>query len=104
MNLFKSEEDRQLWIRLNAEHQIAWEKGLTYFDIATQTRKPTLQARNLRSMEEALEIAQRQCEYDERKGELRHTLEDYLLKSTEELNADSNKNHQKFVEQFKSLK
>lgn len=52
-SLFNSESDRELWIKLNAEQQIEWEKGLTYFDVKTQTHKPTLQALNFRSMEEA---------------------------------------------------
>jgi len=39
MSLFKTDSERELWIKLNAERQIEWEKGLTYFDKETQTYK-----------------------------------------------------------------
>jgi len=77
--LFNSEADRELWIKLNAERQIEWEKNLTYFDSELQTHKPTLQALNPRSMEEALRISRNQCEYDEKEGKLRYSLEELLL-------------------------
>ena len=53
-NFFKTDSERELWIKLNAERQIEWEKGLKYFDKESQTYKPTHQALNHRSMEEAL--------------------------------------------------
>lgn len=86
MGLFNSEADKNLWIKLNAERQIDWEKGLTYFDRATQTHKPTFQALHPRSMEEALRISRNQCEYDESVGKLRFSLEELLTLDIEGLN------------------
>lgn len=83
--LFNSDSDRELWIKLNAERQIEWEKGLVYFDSSTQTYKPTQQALNPRCMEQALVVARNQCEYDEKKGKLRYTIEELLTCSREEL-------------------
>ena len=103
MKFFNSEADRQLWIRLNAEHQIEWEKGLTYFDTKTGEYKPTLQARNPRTMEEALEVAENQLLYDEAQDKLRYTLEDYLLLSNEQLEAKRLKEHQEWCRKFEAL-
>lgn len=83
--LFNSEKDRELWIKLNAERQIEWEKGLTYFDIKTQTHKPTQQALHPRTMEEAIEISKTQLERDEINGKLRYSLEQLLTLNREEL-------------------
>ena len=93
---FNNEAERHLWLRLNAEHQIAWEKGLTYFDQETQTHKPTSQALNPRTIDGALEVAENQSAYDEKNGKLRHTLEDYLTKDTELLNEDTQKRLKEF--------
>lgn len=100
---FNTEADRDLWLKLCAEHQIAWEKGLTYFDKESGTHKPTLQALNHRTMDTALEIARRQLNYDIKTGKLRFTLEDYLLKTGEELEAIRLKRHQEWCKKFESL-
>lgn len=100
---FKTEADRDLWLKLNAEHQIAWEKSLTYFDKATQTHKPTLQALNPRSIESALQVARNQLDYDIGKGVLRYTLEDYLTLSFEELEEKRKLAHKEWIQKFESL-
>lgn len=100
---FKTEADRDLWLKLNAEHQIAWEKSLTYFDKETQTHKPTQQALNHRSMESALKVARNQLDYDVKKGVLRYTLEEYLTLSFEELEKKREQIHQEWIRKFESL-
>lgn len=102
--LFNSDKDRELWIRLNAERQIEWEKNLTYFDKETQTYKPTLQALHPRSMEEAMRISRNQCEYDEKLGKLRFSFEELLLLDREQLEEIQLKKHKKWIEEFKKLK
>jgi len=104
MGLFKTDEDRKLWIRLNAERQIAWEKGLTYFDKTTGKNLPTLQALHPRSMEEALEISENQCKYDEKEGKLRFTFEELLLLDINELNKIQRKDYQEWCKKFGKLK
>lgn len=97
--LFNSESDRNLWIRLNAQRQIEWEKSLTYFDKVSGTNKPTLQALNPRSMEEAMEISNNQLLVDEKEGKLRLSLEELLL-SPDELIVVA---QQKHIEYHKKL-
>ncbi len=80
MSLFNNEKDRDLWIQLNAQHQIESDKLCR-----TPDGRPTLQALHPRSMEEAIKVAKRQLEYDEEHGKLRFTLEQYLTLSTQEL-------------------
>jgi len=88
MKFFKSNEDRELWIKLNAQHQIEWEKSLTYFDRVSQTYKPTQQALHPRTYNDALEVARNQLEYDEKnKDAPRYTLEEYLTLNLKELEA-----------------
>ncbi len=86
---FKSEFERDLWLKLNAEHQIEWEKSLTYLDSSSGTRKPTAQALHPRTMSRALEIAKNQLNHDINNPEihngLRYTLDEYLLDSHKEL-------------------
>jgi len=84
-NFFNSESDRSLWIRLNAERQIEWEKSLTYWDVNEQCHKPTMQARHPRTMEMALSIAENQLRVDEESGNLRFTLEQLLSLDQEEI-------------------
>ena len=101
---FKSESERELWIKLNAERQIEWEKGLTYFDNKTQTNKPTLQARNPRTMQEALEISKRQLEYDEKnKDKPRYSLEEMLTLDIDGLNEIGRKQHADWCKKFEKL-
>lgn len=102
-SLFTSEADRELWIKLNAERQIEWEKGLTYFDTETQTHKPTLQALNPRSMEEAIEVSRGQCEHDEKEGKLRFTMEQLLTLDREGLVKIGNKRHKEWCKKFEAL-
>lgn len=102
--LFKSSSDRELWIKLNAERQIEWEKGLTYFNLKEQRHLPTLQALNPRSMESALEISRRQCRYDEGRGELRFSLEELLTLDINGLNAITAKKHNEWIKKFEELK
>ena len=109
MNLFKSDDDRALYIKLCAEMQIVWEKSLTYFDKESQTNKPTLQALNPRDMKTALEIAERQLVHDEKEGKLRYTLEALLNNVTDKeiLDYHDGKHkeyHQAWIKQFESLK
>ena len=104
MNLFNSDGDRELWIRLNAERQIAWEKGLTYFDRESGEHKPTNQARNPRSMEEAMEISRAQCGYDEKAGKLRFSLEELLTLDIQALNAIQLQQHQEWCKKFGKLR
>ncbi len=103
MSLFKSEEDRNLWIKLNAERQIEWEKGLTYFDKESGTYKPTQQALNHRTMEGALEVSKNQLEFDEKAGKLRYSLEDLLVLNIDQLNDIDNKRHLEWIRKFESL-
>jgi len=102
-DLFNSLADEELWLKLNAEHQIAWEKGLTWFNKETQQDGPTLQARKPRTFEKALEIAKNQLQYDKEQGKLRHSLEDYLLLSTDELNHQSDLRHKEWITKFEAL-
>ena len=67
MKFFKSEADRNLWLKLNAEYQIEGDK-----------RSDCSNALHPRTMEEALQVAKNQLEYDESVGKLRVTLEEYL--------------------------
>lgn len=94
---FKSKADRDLWLKLCAEYQIEWEKGLTYFDKTSGKHLPTLQARNPRGMEEALRIARNQLNYDmdhpeEYDGGLRVSLEEFLTMTAQEI-ADKTRRH-----------
>lgn len=105
MSLFNKESDRNLWIRLNAEHQIDWEKSLKWFNPKTGKYEPTQQALNPRTMENALKVAENQLICDERRGKLRFTLEELLTLSTDELDTiyrDGIK--QLFIEQKKPCK
>lgn len=77
---------------------------MTYFDVETKTYKPTLQALNPRSMEEALEISRRQCDGDEKNGELRYSMEQLLTLDTEGLTEIGNQRHKKWCEEFEKLK
>nr|WP_298655889.1 hypothetical protein [uncultured Flavobacterium sp.] len=94
---FNSEADRDLWLKLNAEYQIEWEKNLTYFDRFTGTYKPTQQALHPRTMETALQIAKNQLEYDIKKGFLRVTLEEYLTLSYKQIEELKIKQHQELI-------
>lgn len=101
---FKTESERELWIKLNAERQIEWERGLTYFDKKTQTYKPTLQALYPRTMDEALEISRNQLEYDEQnKDKPRYSLEEMLTLDIKGLNEIGRKQHQEWIKKFESL-
>ena len=93
-----------MWLKLNAEHQIAREKSLTWFNKVTNEHEPTQQALNPRSFEAAFKIAKNQLEYDKKNGKLRHTLEDYLLLSTGELNNQSDLRHKEWVNKFEKIK
>ena len=98
---FNTEADRDLWLKLDAERQINWEKNLTYFDKESGTYKPTQQALHHRSMDEALEISRRALDYDIKHGVQRFTLEDFLILSQEELN--DKRNNQLKTECFKQV-
>jgi len=101
---FKTESERELWIKLNAERQIEWEKGLTYFDRETQTHKPTLQALNPRTISEALEISKNQLEYDEKNNDNpRYSLEEMLTLDIDGLNKIGTRRHKEWCEKFESL-
>lgn len=102
--LFNSDADRELWIKLNAEHQIEWEKNLTWFNHKTGKHEPTQQALNPRSMKSALEVARNQCEYDEKKGKLRFTLEDLLTLDCEGIDDLYNKSFSEIVKKLGPLR
>ncbi len=98
---FKTESERELWINLNAERQIDYESGLTYFDRETQTYKPTLQALSPRTMGEALEISRNQLEYDEKnRSKPRFSLEELLTLNIDRLNRIGENNHQEWYKKF----
>ncbi len=103
MKLFNSTADRELWIRLNAERQIEWEKSLTYWD-ETGTQKPTLQALNPRTMEEALEVSANQLAFDEREGRLRYTLAELLTLDQNGLEEIRIAQHREIFKNFKDKK
>lgn len=71
MKLFNSNTERELWIKLNAEKQIEWEKSLALCP---------------KTVEIALKTARNQCEYDENEGKLRFSLENLLSLNCVELN------------------
>jgi len=98
--LFNSDKDRELWIRLNAERQIEWEKGLTYFDKKSGEYKPTQQALHPRTMEGALRCSRNQCEYDEGKGKLRYTFDQLLTLDREGLLEIDKIHHQEWIKKF----
>ena len=97
--LFNSNSDRELWIKLNAERQILFDKNC--YD--EKSGKPYSNALNPRSMEDALEISRRQCEYDEKQGKLRYSLEELLLLDYDGLKAISDKKHKDWCDKFNSL-
>ncbi len=102
VSLFRSNEDRELWIKLNAERQISWEKNLTYWDDKEKKHKPTHQALNPRTMEEAMEISRNQCKHDEKEGKLRYSMEELLLKDIDELTDIGLERHKEWIKRFKS--
>lgn len=75
--------DRELWLKNNALEQIEWEKNLTYFDKETNSNKPTQQALNPRSLDQALQIAKNQLNYiisNNRRRKLKFIIS-YLIKN-----------------------
>lgn len=104
MELFKSDADKELWIKLNAERQIEWEKNLTYFNNKTGKNEPTLQALNPRTMDEAMEISRRQCDGDEKDGKLRYSMEQLLTLDRKGIEEIDQKRHQEWCRKFESLK
>jgi hypothetical protein len=89
---FNSEADRDLWLRLDAERQIEADKRSIY----SNRLHP-------RSMEQALEIAQRGLERDKRYGVQLYTLEDLLTLSHDELEKKRLVKHQEFCRKFEML-
>ena len=96
---FNSDNDRELWIRLNAERQILFDKNC--YD--EKTGKPYSNALNPRSMEQALEISRRQLEHDEKQGKLRYSLEELLLLDYKGLKSIADKKHKEWCDKFNSL-
>lgn len=96
---FNSNNDRELWIKLNAERQILFDKNC--YD--EKTGKPYSNALNPRTMEQALEISRRQLEYDEKKGKLRYSLEELLLLDYKGLKSIADKKHKEWCDKFNSL-
>jgi hypothetical protein len=58
MITFETEEEREDWLIADANRQIEWEKGLTYFNKETGKNEPTEQALHHRTFEEAYKIAE----------------------------------------------
>lgn len=83
--------------------KIEWEKQLKYFDRKTETYKPTKQAENPRTLEQAIEISENQCKFDEQKGRLRYSLEQLLKLTPEELIKIDVKRHQDWCNTFGKL-
>lgn len=98
-----NEQDKQLWIKLNAQHQISWESGLTWFNKATNKYEPTQQAIHPRSIEIAMDISAKQYEHDVSHGKLRFTLEELLTLDTLALNEISATQHQDWCMRFETL-
>jgi hypothetical protein len=94
-SFFNSNSDRELWIKLNAERQILFDKNC--YD---KTGKPYVNAISPRTMEQALQISRRQLEYDEKNGKLRYTLEELLLLDYEELKSISDKKHKEICDKL----
>jgi len=94
--LFNSDGDRNLWIKLNAERMILFDKN-SYDE---KTGKPYYNALHPRSMDAAMEISARQCEYDEKQGKLRYSLEELLTLDYDGLKAISDKKHKELIDKM----
>lgn len=88
--LFKNKKERDIWIKLNAERIIDFNKNSIYSN-----------KDNVPSMEEAMEISERQLLRDEEKGKLRYSLEELLTLDYLDLKKISDKNHMDFIKRFK---
>lgn len=82
---FPTSKHRDMWIRLNAKNQIAWEKNRKYVNDKTGENKQTAQALVARSFVDAVVIAKRQLEYDEKAGTLRYSFNELLTMEEEGL-------------------
>jgi hypothetical protein len=100
---FPTLKHKNIYIALNSQRQIDWEKSLTYIHPTTGKATPTLQALNPRSYVEAVEISIRQIKYDQEKGKLRYSIEEMFRYDMAELNAIQSGIHQEWVEKFKSI-
>ena len=101
-DFFPTIKHKALYLHLNSLRQIEWEKGLTYID-KDGNKKPTLQALNPRSYEDAMQVSINQLEYDMKAGHLRYSLEQMFAFNMDEFAAINLQNHQTWVEKFKSL-
>jgi hypothetical protein len=97
---FPTIKHKNIYIALNSQRQIDWEKSLTYIHPTTGKAMPTRQALNPRSYHDAVEISVRQVEYDEEKGKLRYSIEEMFRYDMLELNAIKDGLHQQWVEKF----
>lgn len=98
-SFFNSNSDRELWIKLNAERQILFDKNC--YD--EKNGKPYSNVINPRTMEQALEISRRQLEQDEKNGKLRYSLEELLSLDYEGFKSISDKKHKSWCKKFNSL-
>lgn len=96
--LFKSDKERQLWIKLNAERQILFDTNS--FD--QQTGNPLLNKISPRSLEQALKISKNQLEFDEKRQQLRYTLEELILLNYQQLKTISNAAHRQWCIKIES--
>lgn len=99
MNCFQQKHIRNIYISLNSQRQIDWEKSLTYTD-SKGKKRPTLQALNPRSFVEATEISLRQVEYDEKKGKLRYSIEEMFRYDMSVFEEIHKVNHQEWIDKF----
>jgi len=87
---FNCESDRDLWLYLDAERQIEADKRSKY----SNRLHP-------RSLEQALEIAQRALDRDIKNGYQLYTLENLLMLSYDELEEIRLKKHRELIEKLK---
>ena len=87
---FKSEAERNLWIKLNAEFGRQFQINVNHqppFDIYEKVNGIS-----------DIDVATNQLEYDENHGSLRVTLEQLLTFSYEEFETNLRNNHRKWYE------
>lgn len=89
--MFNSNEDRELYIKLNAERMIEFDKNCF-----APNGMPYSNALHPRSMDEAMINSRDQVEYDEKKGKLRYSLEELILLDYDALEAIRLKQHREF--------
>lgn len=88
-NFFKSESDRNLWIKLNGEF-------INEFQMKVNRQQSDILG--------CIQVSKNQLEYDEENGKLRMTFEQLLSFSYEQYENHLHENHEKWCNVFKKLK